>query len=270
MPVLVRTPNPTKYRPTRRSSAIRRQCKKNGRKHKNHKVVVQHRKKRRLNRIETTRSRGGLEWNIHALPKSRHLVRGGLTIRRNARWLSDDKSPSCQTMLPLIDNCGKFTGIDIYVSNLTHQEYLSTIIATIFRRLKLWALRSNSVREVNCRQRLLLRCAAYYTLSRNNYFWDRLLGLVRCGNLHKNWQIVSKVLHSYSSKLDDHKWFVYGHACLQANWLTSRALRPRDKSALYRQYSFMIDTQWGENDKRSHIYDSIYYSFLGSNRLCCW
>jgi hypothetical protein len=105
-----------------------------------------------------------------------------------------------------------------------------------------------------------MRCCVYYALSKNIYFWNRLLVLVRQKNL--GWKTISRMLHRFSLKLDDYKWFVYSGACLQAYWLTFRAVRPRDKSAIYcldfptRERKFQC-----REAREKFFYDAIWDTF---------
>jgi hypothetical protein len=76
-------------------------------------------------------------------------------------------------------------------------------------------------------------------------------------------------LHRNVTKLDAHKWFVYGHVCLQTQWLTSRALRPRDKSNFTKDHSFIIpeSIRGSESMIRRLEYDSIWSSFIRMHQV---
>jgi hypothetical protein len=76
-------------------------------------------------------------------------------------------------------------------------------------------------------QRVILRAAAYYTLSKNSYFMDRILFFLR--NLEKNGKTIHKTTLYFLSRGSEDKRFVYSQVCYQTNWLIFRAVRPRDK-----------------------------------------
>lgn len=157
-------------------------------------------------------------------------------MKRSAKWITDQKFPSSGFSIPFIDLRGKFTGSNCYRADMNPAGIIATTFATVFRRLKSWTLsrKSNNKRKAVKYQHLLAQCAAYYTVSKNSYFWDRILFLTK--DIVKNRKAITGLVFSFAHKLDAHKWFVYGHVCLQTKWLTSRALRPRDKSCLKRGF----------------------------------
>lgn len=169
------------------------------------------------------------------------------------------KFPQTSCQLPFIDHAARFTGFGVYRVNWSPASYLSTVIATIWRRLKFFILRKTSIGEFNKRQNLFLRCCAYYALTKNEYFWNRLLALIRKG---LDWRTISKMLHRFSLKLDDYKWFVYSSACLQAYWLTFRAVRPRDKSIIYNLSFTTRERKFSSRKERDdYIYSAIWDTF---------
>lgn len=169
----------------------------------------------------------------------------------------------------MIDQVGKFTGHTSYRVNCTPTILLGSTISTIYRRVYALVVRRHG-RTTKTRNRwsdLLARCSTYYALTKNAYFWDRLLALIRKG---ENRPVISSYLHRLTCKLDDYKWFVYSHACSQTKWLTFRAERPRDKSSYVREYFYRNrDTPVLAEDSRcSFEYDAIWYSALAVSTLC--
>lgn len=157
----------------------------------------------------------------------------GVVHRSETRWITRQKFIQTSVPIPYIDRVGKYSGSITAVSNLPPAGLISTVISTVYRRIYN-VLRRKVVDkryfELKKWRTLLLRCSAYYTLTKNNYYWDRLLAMIRSGTCRR---VISAHLHHHSRRLDDHKWFVFGQACLQANWLTSRGVtRPRDKLSL--------------------------------------
>jgi hypothetical protein len=260
----VRTP--TKIRQTlKRSKAVVRRNKKDPRRSKT--KVEPSKKSSNLNLISLDREGGGKDYEIRLLPKKRHLARG-VNLLTSERWIKTPKAFKPSVKLPYIDVRGKFTGTNLYQCDLTPQGYISTVISTILRRVKFWVLRRNSISEWNKRQNILLKCSAYYAMTKNVYFWDRILALTK--SLGRNWKSISSLLHSVSSKLDDHKWFVYGHVCLQTQWLTSRAVRPRDKSAhLIEKDCFLlpISIRGRKEEIARFSYDSVWQCFVSISQI---
>lgn len=209
----------------------------------------------------------GYPFEIRKLPARKSNVKA-LNLLTSKRWLPASHFPVGRMELPYIDRDGKYTGESLYSCNFQPQSYMSIVFSTMFRRIRIRALRSNSIGEVNKRQNILLKCCAYYALSKNSYFYDRFLYLLR--NLKENWKTIKAILHRYVTKLDAHKWFVYGHVCLQTQWLTSRALRPRDKSALQLKFRFMLPVSLQNCEPealRRYEYEAIWSSFVGMVRM---
>jgi len=181
--------------------------------------------------LVTTSGKLGKEWEIRKLPMKRSHVKG-LNMLTSLAWIDCPKFPVGNVELPLIDRWGKYTGENLYSSTLQPQQYISTVISTTFRRLKFWILskKTNKIHHFNKRQGLLLRAASLVAMTKNYYLMDRILFLTK--DLDKNWKTVQSLVHKFAKRVDDNTWFVYGHVCFQTQWLTSRALRPRDKSTI--------------------------------------
>jgi hypothetical protein len=74
----------------------------------------------------------------------------------------------------------------------------------------------------------LFEVALIYSLTGSNWFIDRVLAITR--KKKKNGPLRG-LISRFTAKLDDSQRFVYSQAWQQANWLTSRAERPCDKSS---------------------------------------
>lgn len=201
---------------------------------------------------------GGRDWELKQFPENSGTALA-VSLRRSNRWLTRMKFPTTSCELPFIDHVGRFTGYGTYLVNWAPSAYLATVFATIWRRLKFFICRKKSIGEFNKRQHLMMKCCAYYALTKNVYFWNRLLALVR---KDFDWRTISKLLHCFSSKLDDYKWFVYSGVCLQTYWLTFRAVRPRDKSII-RNLSFTTrERKFGSSKEREEFeYTAIWHTF---------
>lgn len=175
----------------------------------------------------------GIPFEVRTLPPHAPTARA-IEVKKSAKWLTDQKFPSGGLTIPFIDKRGKFTGSNCYRVDWNPASVIATVSSTIYKRIRSWVLNKNKSPKKHNYQDLLMRCAGYYAISKNNYFWDRILYLTK--NIVKNRKAINSLLYSFATKLDAHKWFVYGHVCLQTKWLTSRALRPRDKSSISRRF----------------------------------
>jgi len=199
---------------------------------------------------------GGRIWETKKLPDKNPI---GINIKGSRRWLGPQRFVKGVAYLPYIDLNGKDSGFKLYKSEIEAPAFIGTVISTVFRRIYM-RVRARQQRSARIRQDLLLRCAAYYVVSRNDYFWDRLL--VLSSNLEKNYRLISNILHSFLAKLDATERFVHSHACLQAKWLTSRAIRPRDKSKIDKEYSSLLNPKGLQSAEFSLFeYDAIWSVF---------
>jgi hypothetical protein len=132
--------------------------------------------------------------------------------------------------VPFIDRLGRYTGRSIFRWRARVTDVFATTVSTIASRLLRYASKHNHSKVVGRHRRLILRSAAYYALSKNSYYMDRFLYFLR--GLGERSRPAHAALVSNIVKLDANKRFVYSQACYQANWLLTRALKPRDKSKL--------------------------------------
>lgn len=160
------------------------------------------------------------------LPRNQRQVRG-TTLKRSKRWSMCFPGIGGPYQLPLIDRLGRFTGASVYTLACEPADVLSTTVATVYSRLKRYAGAHNKNFVVNRYLREILRAAAYYVISKNSYFMDRILFFLR--NLERNGKQVHKTTLYFLARCNADKRFVYGQVCFQTNWLIFRACQPRDK-----------------------------------------
>jgi hypothetical protein len=222
--------------------------------------------KHRLNCVQDTVH--GREWQIKQVPERRSDCIG-IHISSRSPWIGIPNGPTGPTELPYINRSGGYTGSNLYQCSYHPQRYISTVVSTVFRRLKSFSLRHkrNTVQEFNKRQDIFLRAAAYYSMTRNSYFLNRFLFMSTY--VRQKWRAMSSLVHRFANKVDDNTWFVYSHACLQAKWLTLRAARPRDKSTnLNRDFPFRNITNFDSIGERiSKAYDCTWHVFTKMSQL---
>lgn len=157
----------------------------------------------------------------------------GAKIRNSKRWISGIAPPLTGLNFPYINKLGQFTGTTLFKWYGDPRSFIASVISTIANRIVNRALQYNSMRTVvKCTDKIV-RAAFYYAISKNSYFWDRILFFTK--DLEKNRNLLHKFVLKWVLRTDVHKRFVYGHVCNQTQWLLFRAERPRDKSAIMRR-----------------------------------
>jgi hypothetical protein len=133
--------------------------------------------------------------------------------------------------LPYITKVGHISNCIQYRWTCKPTQLVSTLIATVYSRLMRTLLIRHGKKSFKLGH-LMLRCSAYYVFTKNDYFLNRVLGVLGCKPSQRRKTIVNKCLRFYVAKLDDNTRFVLRQVWQQANWLSSRVERPRDKSAI--------------------------------------
>jgi len=190
------------------------------------------------------RGKVGQETNVTPLGRSSK----GISIRESTRWYSSPPPIKGRWTLPFIDNQGKFTGSGLYTWHCDPRSYISTVVATISRRLEVYARRHNRYHIVKGYLNQLIRVAYYYAVTKNDYLMDRILFFLR--DLKKRGNLIHRVLLVFMSKRDANFRFVYSHVCSQAKWLLFRASRPRDKSRFVRVFDLAENARFKDPKSR--------------------
>jgi hypothetical protein len=175
---------------------------------------------------EISRRPGDKPLVAKVIPVDQRQVRGA-QLRRSTRWLDTFPAVSGEYQLPHIDRLGRFTGESVYTLACNPADVLSTTVSTIYGRLKRYAAAHNQGSVLRKWTRVLLRASAYYALSKNSYYMDRILFFLR--NLEKNGKLIHPITLKFLTKCNADKRFVYSQVCYQTNWLIFRACKPRDK-----------------------------------------
>jgi len=207
---------------------------------------------------------GGLAWKIKTISNTAR-THSAVRIREGTSWLSGGVFPQTATDIPFIDSTGKFTGCSMYHANLKPEAYIGTVISTVYRRLtSLVHRRFGRSYKINSQwSNLMLGCSTYYSLTKNNYFHDRLLALLREGRR----ETIRKVLYYFVSKLDANKWFVYSHALFQSKWLTFRAKRPRDKSSKGSPSVTKYNIVFGAGGEKQFKYEAVWHCYVAMSHV---
>lgn len=139
--------------------------------------------------------------------------------------------------LPYIDTLGRYCGLNVGHWDADPRQVVSSTVSTIANRLlkRCYQHEHNPKlrRRIPGKLDLVVRLSGYYALTKNLYFWNRVLFLSK--QLVKNGALLHRMLVSCLAKADAGIRFVYSHVSFQTKWLLFRAERPRDKSALNKQ-----------------------------------
>lgn len=195
------------------------------------------------------------EWNIKSIPSSNPRYLLGLRVRNSKRWYESFHYPTSGFKIPYIDELGRFSGCNLYKWNTDPRIIVSSIVSTIYQRLLKHTIKHNrtDVMRVFRAHQLILKCATYYALTKNLYFLNRILFLLK--NLRKNISIIQKLCTWFACKMDDSRRFVFSQVYIQTNWLTFRVARPRDKSLVR---GVRTETSWGDSRRFSKLQRSSF------------
>lgn len=163
-----------------------------------------------------------------SLPRNPKRVRG-IWVRNSLRWADCYKVPQGPYSVPFIDKLGRFTGTTCYKWNCDPRQLVATVISTVSHRMQVYARRHNACYTVDKYSPAILRACVYYCMSKNSWFWDRILFFLR--DLKKYGKLILTFVIRFVCKENDYKRFVYGQVSSQTNWLLFRARKPRDKFA---------------------------------------
>jgi len=163
--------------------------------------------------------------------RKENLKTQGFRFKHSERWISSLRDFPVTREIPYYDELGFFTGTSLGRWECFNESFISSCIATVYSRLNKRARKYNSYRQCESAVGAMLRAATYYALTRNSWFWDRIVFLVK--DLKKNAYLIHRLSTRHMLKCDANVRFVYSHAIFQAQWLISRVLRPRDKSPLH-------------------------------------
>lgn len=159
------------------------------------------------------------------------LRQKAISVRAGTSWIDTHKTPNGGLGVPFIDHLGRFTGHLVYRWSCDPRSLITTTISTVAHRLLTYCRRHNKARIVKRFSKAILGAAAYYSMSKNLYFWDRILFF--CRDLQSRGSLIHRLRLYFSSKWDDNKRFVISQVIYQTNWLLFRVYRPRDKSQFF-------------------------------------
>lgn len=157
----------------------------------------------------------------------------GAKIKNSLRWIEAKSQPVTELKFPYYDYLGKYTGTTLFGWSCDPRQFVASAVSTVASRLTNRCVHYNSMRLVERNMHRIVRVAYYYVISKNNWFWDRVLYFSK--DLEKNGKRLHQMLLRFLSVTDANKRFVYSHVCSQTQWLLFRAERPRDKSAIARK-----------------------------------
>lgn len=168
----------------------------------------------------------------------------GAKIRNSKRWIDCKAQPLTGLSFPFFDKLGKYTGTTLFKWSCDPRSFVASAVSTVASRLINRCMYYNSMRVVERNIHRIVRVSFYYVISKNSWFWDRVLFFTK--DLEKNGTRLHQTVVRFLSATDANKRFVYSHVCSQTQWLLFRAERPRDKSAVQARSSFTPHGEKGD------------------------
>lgn len=162
--------------------------------------------------------------------------------------------------LPYIETCGRISNSTLYYWTCKPSTCVASIVATVHKKLLQLMIRRWKKKAFKL-SHLLLRCATYYVFTKNDYFLNRLLALLR---FKRSGRKRSKdLVLFYESKLDENTRFVIRQVWInQADWLKSRAERPRAQSkSIVLDENLFLDSS-SADDIGNHLYARMQCNIL--------
>jgi len=150
----------------------------------------------------------------------------GMVVKSSCRWFRNlPASRREEIVIPYVMNTGKFSVHALATWLCYPEQAVVSVTATVYQRLlKLFQRRKRNLRDTKHRDKnLILKIAAYYSITHSDYFLDRMLALLGRS------KAVKGIFRSFLCRLGDKLWFVYRQVCLHTYWLTNRSLGTRDK-----------------------------------------
>jgi len=154
----------------------------------------------------------------------------GMEIRKSNRWA--DCPLVSRYILHYYNKLGQNTGCQLASVRCTPQQFIATTISTILNRLSCRVRCNNDMRRTKIDRVQLSSIAFIYAYTKNNWFLDRILALLK--NYKRNKKAIQGIVMKFVSKFDENTRFVHGQVKYQTCWLYTRGLRPRDKSKAWK------------------------------------
>jgi len=159
-----------------------------------------------------------------------------MRFKTSTRWIPAYDT-ACRRVIPIpfVNKVGKFSPHYVCKWRCHPAQAIASLSATVFARLQRVLIKRHGTRFAFSLSNLTFECASAYSVSFNDWIIDRFLGIFSKKTGKRS--AFRSLLSAFIAKLDDDQRFVQRHASLQAQWLTSRSKRPRDKSRLKRKPS---------------------------------
>jgi len=154
-----------------------------------------------------------------------------MSVRTSTRWFDDVRSKRMHTPIPYVSNSGKISGSTLCFWTAYPEQICASLTSTVYSRIRKIVGKRHSFKYAGRCRETLFSAAAYYACTRDDWFFDRFLGILR----RKHRRSAHNLLKYALCTLDDDKRFVINQICDQISWLSFRSRGPcdpqrRDKS----------------------------------------
>jgi hypothetical protein len=188
--------------------------------------------------------------------------------RSSTKWFKSPLDFPGTFKLPYIDSQGRFTSYTTYNWTIDFRIYISSIISTVFDRIKKYWIKKKGKGFVRKFWKELVIFSTIYSLTRNNHYFSRMHFLLR-RRMRRDIKLFSTC---FVKKLGIDTKVIITHVLKQTLWLSSSNNRdivwiPRDQLFLRGKRRFPILGKIGI--QRSYIkYDEyvILSSFINENK----
>lgn len=143
----------------------------------------------------------------------------GLYPRTSTRWFESEGFQQSFTPIPFVHVSGKMSASTVCFWTAYPQQIVATLTATVYQRLLRLIERRHGYRYVRGCRETIFKAATYYSVTRDDWFVDRFLGIFKRRNRRAAHGLYTCAL----SNLDENFRFVISQICQQISWLSFRS-----------------------------------------------
>jgi hypothetical protein len=173
----------------------------------------------------------------------------GLYPRTSLRWFETEGFQQSFTPIPFVHVSGKLSASTVCFWTAYPQQIVATLTATVYQRLLRLVIRRHGYKYSRSCRETCFKAATYYTVTRDDWFLNRFLGIFKKRNRRAAHNLYTLVF----CNLDENFRFVISQVLKQALWLSFRSrtvvipkVRVRDKSRIEGDSDSVLSFDWTE------------------------